>query len=82
MAKTPPIAVPVQITPTQIMFTIEQAAALLGAKPWAVRRMLYAGKLPYKKVGKRNVIPRAALEEFAANDLLREGEKIGKRRAA
>ena len=42
-------AVAVQIEPQQIMLTIEQASRLLGATPWAIRRMLYAGELPYKR---------------------------------
>jgi excisionase family DNA binding protein len=66
----------------QLLFTIEQAAQLLGATPWAIRRMLYAGKLPYKKVGKRNVIPLTALENFAAQGLIIEGAQIGKRKSA
>jgi excisionase family DNA binding protein len=73
-------AVAVEIEPQQIMLTIEQASRLLGATPWAIRRMLYAGELPYKRAGKRNVIPRAALEDYASRDLIREGTQIGKRK--
>jgi excisionase family DNA binding protein len=64
----------------QLLFTIDQAALILGATPWAVRRLIYAGELPYKRVGKRNVIPRMALEQLAGRDLVCEGAQIGKRK--
>jgi excisionase family DNA binding protein len=63
-----------------IMLNVEDAARYLGCTPWAIRRMLYAGKLPYKRAGKRNVIPRAALEDYARNDLVREGAEIAPRK--
>ena len=56
-----------------VMYTVETAAQVLNATPWAVRRLIYAGKLAYKRVGKRNLIPRIALEEFATKDLIIEG---------
>jgi hypothetical protein len=46
---------------------------LLGCTEWAVRRAIYAGKLSYKKVGKRIIIPRVVLEEFVTTGLRREG---------
>ena len=56
-----------------IAFDIPSAAKFLSATEWAVRRAIYAGKLSYKKIGKRIVIPRAVLEEFVSTGLKREG---------
>jgi len=59
--------------PEPIAFDIPSAARFLSATPWAVRRAIYAGKLSYKKIGKRIVIPRTVLEEFVNTGLVREG---------
>lgn len=68
-----PQEIPPQIEP--IAFDIPGAARFLSATEWAVRRLIYAGKLSYKKVGKRIVIPRAVLEEFITIGLKREGTR-------
>ena len=56
-----------------VAFDIPGAAKFLSATPWAVRRAIYAGKLSYKKIGKRIIIPRTVLEEFVNTGLVREG---------
>jgi hypothetical protein len=56
-----------------LAFDIPGAARFLSATPWAVRRAIYAGKLSYKRVGKRIIISRAVLEEFVNTGLEREG---------
>lgn len=35
------------------LYSIEEAAKYLGRSLWAVREMLWAGKIPYVKDGKR-----------------------------
>jgi len=65
--------IPQQIDP--IAFDIPGAARFLSATEWAVRRAIYAGKLSYKRIGKRIIIPRAVLEEFVATGLKREGRR-------
>ena len=35
------------------LYSIKEAAIYLGRTEWAVREMIYAGKLPYVKDGKR-----------------------------
>lgn len=72
-AKEVPQVIPQQIDP--IAFDIPGAARFLSATEWAVRRAIYAGKLSYKRIGKRIIIPRAVLEEFVATGLKREGRR-------
>jgi excisionase family DNA binding protein len=75
MPKAKPQVVPREIPPQiePIAFDIPGAAKFLSATEWAVRRLIYAGKLSYKRVGKRIIIPRTVLEEFATTGLKREG---------
>jgi excisionase family DNA binding protein len=35
------------------LYSVKEAAVYLGRTEWAVREMIYAGKLPYVKDGKR-----------------------------
>jgi hypothetical protein len=56
-----------------VAFDIPGAALFLSATEWAVRRLIYGGKISYKRIGKRIVIPRSVLEEFVATGLRREG---------
>jgi len=70
-------AAPQEVIPhiEPVAFDIPSAARFLSATPWAVRRLIYAGKLAYKRAGKRIIIPRAVLEDFANSGLKREGRK-------
>jgi excisionase family DNA binding protein len=38
------------------LYTIAEAAEYLGRSPWAVRSMIWAGKLPAVKDGKRILV--------------------------
>src|ERR1700721_2011665 len=58
MPKTAEVSTPV-VQP--IAFDIPGAARFLSATPGAVRGAIYAGKLSYKRVGKRIIIPRSVL---------------------
>jgi hypothetical protein len=69
--KAVPQQIPQQIEP--VAFDIPSAARFLSATEWAVRRLIYAGKLAYKRAGKRIIIPRVVLEEYATTGLVREG---------
>jgi len=65
--EVPPVVPP-------ISFDIQGAARFLSATLWAaIRRAIYAGKLSYKRFGKRIIIRRAVLEEFVSTGLKREG---------
>jgi len=54
------------------LLDLKSAAKYLSASIWAVRRLVWRGELPYKRIGKRYVIPRQALDEWAVKDLKRE----------
>ncbi len=55
-----------------VLLDLKSAAKYLSASIWAVRRLVWRGELPYKRIGKRYVIPRQALDEWAVKDLKRE----------
>ncbi len=55
-----------------VLLDLRAAAKYLSASTWAVRRLIWRGELPYKRLGKKFVIPRAALDEWAQKDLKRE----------
>lgn len=61
-------------------FTFSEAAAYLGGTSWAVRRLVWAGRLSYIKVGKRFTIPREALDSFIDTNLKTNG--VGKLKKA
>ena len=46
--------------------TIAQTAAELGLTPKAVRQRIARGQLPFRKLGKRVLIPTEELEKFMA----------------
>jgi len=51
---------------TQEYLSVVQGAAHIGMKEKAFRKWLERGKIPYRKLGHRVLIPRADLEEFLA----------------
>lgn len=53
------------IPPAALLLTERQAATLLNVCERTVRNLLRARKLPCKFVGRRTLIPRAAIEKFA-----------------
>jgi excisionase family DNA binding protein len=56
------------------LITIQEAAKVLGGTTWNVRRLIWNGKLPYVKVGKRFNIPVEALEIFVSENQRRVGK--------
>jgi excisionase family DNA binding protein len=64
---------PIEIPVEPSLLTIPQAAMYLGAaSEWAVRRLIYAGQLPYIKVGKRFNLRKADLDAWIEKNLQRE----------
>lgn len=61
-----PKAIPKQ--PNRLAYTVEETAQLLGLSPATVYRMIYNGRIPFKRTGKgeknRIIIPAAALEKW------------------
>ena len=47
-------------------FTVAAVAALLSVTPKAVRQRISRGELPYRRWGRRILIPAVELEEFLA----------------
>lgn len=46
------------------LFSLKEAAIYLGRSDWSVREMLWSGKLPYIKDGKKLYIDILDLEEW------------------
>jgi excisionase family DNA binding protein len=67
------ISIPASSPDAKRAFTFAEAAAYLGGTSWAVRRLVWAGRLPYVKVGKRFTIPREALDNFIDTNLETNG---------
>jgi excisionase family DNA binding protein len=53
MLKAESIFKPVGDRPKKRLYSVEDAAEYLGRSVWGVREMLYAGKLPFIKDGRR-----------------------------
>ena len=61
--------------PDSPLLTVEEAARYLRASTvWTVRRLIYLGRLPYVKVGKRFNIRRTDLDSWIAANSQREGK--------
>jgi excisionase family DNA binding protein len=54
----------------KFLFTKAEAAEAIGISARSVDYLIAAGRLPSRKVGKRRLVPRGALEKFAAKDQL------------
>jgi len=48
-------------------FTIREVAALIGSTEKALRNRLARGQVPYRKLGRRVLIPADELEKFLSN---------------
>ena len=48
-------AIPVRIIPKRL-YSIKEAAVYLGRSVWAIREMLWAGKIPFVKDGRRMLL--------------------------
>ena len=46
------------------LYSIKEAAVYLGRSEWAVREMIWAGKLPYVKDGKRILLDIRDMDEW------------------
>ncbi|MGB9847404.1 MAG: helix-turn-helix domain-containing protein, partial [Desulfotomaculales bacterium] len=67
MEPSPIYSVPAKTKP-RLAYTVEETARLLGLSPATVYRMVYDGRIPFKRTGKgeknRIIIPAAALEKW------------------
>lgn len=52
-------------TPLFIFLSVPEAAQAMAISVRTVWRMIYAGQLETRRVGRRRLVPRTALEQFA-----------------
>ena len=50
--------------PVKRLYSIKEAALYLGRSVWAVREMIWAGKLPYIKDGRRILVDIYDMDEW------------------
>ena len=52
-----------------ILVTIADAAAMLSCSRRTIENLVHDGTLPRRKLGRRTLIPRAAIEQLARRDV-------------
>ena len=50
--------------PEPLTYTVAEAAELIGISPWAYYEAIKRDELPYRRVGRRVVVPRVQLEAW------------------
>ncbi len=63
--KQPPVPV---VIPEPLLLDIHGAARALSATPWAIRSLLWDGKIPFIKIGRRFLVDPADLREYIARE--------------
>ena len=64
LVQTPPVA--------KRLYTVQEAAEYLGRSAWSVRELIWAGKLPSVKVGRRIHLDLYDLDAFIEQNKVRE----------
>jgi excisionase family DNA binding protein len=54
--------------PEPLLLDIHGAARALSATPWAVRSLLWDGKIPYVKIGRKFLVSPTDLQAFIARE--------------
>ncbi|HVC70268.1 MAG TPA: helix-turn-helix domain-containing protein [Acidimicrobiales bacterium] len=87
MARTPPDAKPPQAVrqdddrrPERLALSVEEASDLLGISKWLGYEMVAQGILPALRLGRRLVVPLAALERML-EEVAQTPSGLGSRRA-
>lgn len=62
--QAPPAVIPSE----PLLLDIPGVARALSATPWAVRSLLWDGKIPYIKIGRKHLIDPADLRAFIARE--------------
>lgn len=47
-----------------LTYSVPEAAALLGISPWSYYEAIKKNELPFRKIGRRIVVPRVQLERW------------------
>lgn len=50
--------------PEPLTYTVAEAAELIGVSPWTYYEAIKKNELPYRKVGRRVVVPKVLLEAW------------------
>lgn len=58
---------PVSQKPVKRLYSIQDASIYLGRSVWAVREMLWAGKMPYIKDGRRVLLDIKDIDQWIEN---------------
>ena len=53
---------------TKRLYSVDDAAVYLGRSVWAVREMLWAGKIPYVKDGRRTLLDIRDMDTWIENN--------------
>jgi excisionase family DNA binding protein len=58
---------PVRVIPKRL-YSVDDAAVYLGRSVWAIREMLWAGKIPYVKDGRRTLLDIRDMDTWIENN--------------
>lgn len=61
-----------QVRVQKRLYSIEEAALYLGRSEWGIRRLIWAGKLPHVRCGKRVHLDVEDMEKFIDNNKMTE----------
>jgi len=53
----------------RLALSVEEAAGLLGISTWLAYELVHQGQLPFLRLGRRIVVPRAALERLVGIEI-------------
>ena len=67
MARKSSVVSPVPVS-EPLLLDIHGAARALSATPWAVRSLLWDGKIPFVKIGRRFLVDPADLRAYIARE--------------
>lgn len=56
------------------LYSIEEASIYLGRSKWGIREMLWAGKIPYVKDGRRVLIDKIDMRRWIKDNKIKEFE--------
>lgn len=59
------------MTDCPMLYTIRETARLLSLSARSVERLICAGRLPSRRIGRRRLVPAAAVRQLAGHDLAR-----------
>lgn len=58
--------------PGKRLYTVKEAGEYLGRSPWSIREMIWAGKLPCVRDGRRILIDIRDMDEWIEKSKVRE----------